>query len=106
MCFCVIGSYEFTISEDLGIGKPGGRVKANDRDIGENAKSTYSIIAGDEKDVFEIVTDSQTQEGILTLKKVRRISFLFQTEGIFKCQLFLMTEVQSKMHSEKCIFRH
>ncbi|MCJ8747188.1 hypothetical protein PDJAM_G00150520 [Pangasius djambal] len=63
------GSYEFTISEDLGIGKPGGRVKANDRDIGENAKSTYSIIAGDEKDVFEIVTDSQTQEGILTLKK-------------------------------------
>ncbi|KAI5630225.1 cadherin-8, partial [Silurus asotus] len=64
------GSYEFTISEDLGIGKPGGRVKANDRDVGENAKSTYSIIAGDEKDVFEIVTDSQTQEGILTLKKI------------------------------------
>ncbi|KAF4090874.1 hypothetical protein AMELA_G00030600 [Ameiurus melas] len=63
------GSYEFTISEDLGMGKPGGRVKANDRDIGENAKSTYSIIAGDEKDVFEIVTDAQTQEGILTLKK-------------------------------------
>ncbi|KAK3509924.1 hypothetical protein QTP70_023172 [Hemibagrus guttatus] len=63
------GSYEFTISEDLGIGKPSGRVKANDRDIGENARSTYSIIAGDEKDVFEIVTDLQTQEGILTLKK-------------------------------------
>ncbi|GAA6100233.1 cadherin-8 isoform X1, partial [Tachysurus ichikawai] len=63
------GSYEFTICEDLGIGKASGRVKANDRDIGENAKSTYSIIAGDEKDVFEIVTDSQTQEGILTLKK-------------------------------------
>lgn len=55
-------------------------MKANDRDIGENAKSTYSIIAGDEKDLFEIVTDSQTQEGILTLKKVKNsllfISFL------------------------------
>uniref|UniRef100_A0A673JQA1 Cadherin-8-like n=1 Tax=Sinocyclocheilus rhinocerous TaxID=307959 RepID=A0A673JQA1_9TELE len=63
------GSYEFTIAEDLGIGKPGGRVKANDRDIGENAKSTYSIIGGDERDVFEIVTDAQTQEGILRLKK-------------------------------------
>ncbi|XP_076856589.1 cadherin-8 isoform X2 [Brachyhypopomus gauderio] len=63
------GTYEFTIPEDLGIGKPGGRVKANDRDIGDNAKSTYSIIGGDERDVFEIVTDSQTQEGILTLKK-------------------------------------
>ncbi|TRY99150.1 hypothetical protein DNTS_001844 [Danionella cerebrum] len=63
------GSYEFQIPEDLGIGKPGGRVKANDRDIGENAKSTYSIIGGDEKDVFEIVTDAQSQEGILRLKK-------------------------------------
>ncbi|XP_051991493.1 cadherin-8-like isoform X1 [Xyrauchen texanus] len=63
------GSYEFNIPEDLGIGRPGGRVKANDRDIGENAKSTYSIIGGDERDVFEIVNDAQTQEGILRLKK-------------------------------------
>ncbi|XP_067294093.1 cadherin-8 [Pseudorasbora parva] len=63
------GSYEFNIPEDLGIGKPGGKVKANDRDIGENAKSTYTIIGGDERDVFEIVTDAQTQEGILRLKK-------------------------------------
>uniref|UniRef100_W5KKG7 Cadherin 8 n=1 Tax=Astyanax mexicanus TaxID=7994 RepID=W5KKG7_ASTMX len=61
--------YEFTIPEDLGIGKPGGRVKASDRDIGENAKSTYRIIGGDERDVFEIITDGQTQEGILTLKR-------------------------------------
>lgn len=65
------GSYEFNILEDLVIEKPGGRVKANDRDIGENAKSTYSIISGDERAVFEIVTDAQTQEGILRLKKVR-----------------------------------
>ncbi|XP_056606402.1 cadherin-8 [Triplophysa dalaica] len=63
------GSYEFNILEDLVIEKPGGRVKANDRDIGENAKSTYSIISGDERAVFEIVTDAQTQEGILRLKK-------------------------------------
>uniref|UniRef100_A0A4W5MJZ2 Cadherin 8 n=1 Tax=Hucho hucho TaxID=62062 RepID=A0A4W5MJZ2_9TELE len=61
--------YEFVIPEELGIGKPGGKVKANDRDIGENAKSTYNIIDGDEKDVFEITTDAQTQEGILRLKK-------------------------------------
>ncbi|XP_055755178.1 cadherin-8-like isoform X3 [Salvelinus fontinalis] len=63
------GLYEFVIPEDLGIGKPGGKVKANDRDIGENAKSTYNIIDGDERDVFEITTDAQTQEGILRLKK-------------------------------------
>ncbi|CAB1430890.1 unnamed protein product, partial [Pleuronectes platessa] len=61
--------YEFTIPENLPLGKMGGKVKANDRDIGENAKSTYSIIEGDEQGTFEIVTDAQTQEGILRLKK-------------------------------------
>lgn len=65
------GLYEFVIPEDLPLGKTGGMVKANDRDIGENAKSTYSIIDGDEQGMFEIVTDAQTQEGILRLKKVR-----------------------------------
>lgn len=59
------------IPEDLPIEKMGGKVKANDRDIGENAKSTYSIVEGDEQGVFEVVTDSQSQEGILRLKKVR-----------------------------------
>uniref|UniRef100_A0AAQ4NT00 Cadherin domain-containing protein n=1 Tax=Gasterosteus aculeatus aculeatus TaxID=481459 RepID=A0AAQ4NT00_GASAC len=61
--------YEFVIPEDLPVGKMGGKVKANDRDIGENSKSTYSIIEGDDQGMFEIVTDGQTQEGILRLKK-------------------------------------
>ncbi|XP_069029740.1 cadherin-8 isoform X1 [Embiotoca jacksoni] len=61
--------YEFVIPEDLQIGKMGGKVKANDRDIGENGKSTYNIIEGDDQGMFEIVTDTQTQEGILQLKK-------------------------------------
>ncbi|XP_036390689.1 cadherin-8-like isoform X1 [Megalops cyprinoides] len=61
--------YEFVIPEDLGIGKAGGRVKANDRDKGENARSTYSIIDGDERDAFEIMTDPQTQEGVICLRK-------------------------------------
>ncbi|KAM3625469.1 uncharacterized protein V6R79_012523 [Siganus canaliculatus] len=61
--------YEFVIPEDLPLGKMGGKVKANDRDIGENSKSTYSILEGDDQGVFEIVTDGQTQEGILRLKK-------------------------------------
>lgn len=49
----------------------GGKVKANDRDIGENAKSTYNVIEGNDQGMFEIVTDAQTQEGILRLKKVQ-----------------------------------
>ncbi|XP_006641431.2 cadherin-8 [Lepisosteus oculatus] len=61
--------YHFSIPENLAVGNAGGRVKANDRDIGENAKSSYSIIEGDGIDVFEITTDPQTQDGILRLKK-------------------------------------
>lgn len=63
--------YEFVIPEDLPIGKMGGKVKANDRDIGENSKSTYSIVEGDEQGMFEIFTDTQAQEGILRLKRVK-----------------------------------
>uniref|UniRef100_A0A7N8WUW4 Cadherin 8 n=1 Tax=Mastacembelus armatus TaxID=205130 RepID=A0A7N8WUW4_9TELE len=57
------------VYKNLPTGKMGGKVKANDRDIGENAKSTYNILEGDEQGMFEITTDTQTQEGILRLKR-------------------------------------
>lgn len=62
----------------------GGKVKANDRDTGENAKSTYNVIEGNDQGVFEIITDAQTQEGILRLKKVR-----LQKLEVASCFLFL-----------------
>ncbi|RXM35835.1 Cadherin-8 [Acipenser ruthenus] len=65
----VSGLYHFSIPEDITLSDAVGRVKANDRDIGENARSAYDIIDGDGIDVFEITTDPQTQEGILRLKK-------------------------------------
>lgn len=77
--------YEFVIPEDLPTGKMGGKVKANDRDTGENSKSTYGIVEGDDQGVFEIITDTQTQEGILRLKKVsssRNSSALLATLGV------------------------
>uniref|UniRef100_H2ZV32 Cadherin 8 n=1 Tax=Latimeria chalumnae TaxID=7897 RepID=H2ZV32_LATCH len=61
--------YHFSVPEDIALGEPIGRVKANDRDIGENARSSYDIIDGDRMDIFEIITEPQTQEGIIRLKK-------------------------------------
>ncbi|XP_006129446.1 cadherin-8 isoform X1 [Pelodiscus sinensis] len=61
--------YHFSVMEDIALGEPIGRVKANDLDIGENAKSSYDIIEGDGMDIFEITTDAQTQEGIIRLRK-------------------------------------
>lgn len=62
--------YHFSVLEDIAVGEAIGRVKANDLDIGENAKSSYDIIEGDGMDIFEITSDSQTQEGIIRLRKV------------------------------------
>ncbi|NXH28846.1 CADH8 protein, partial [Myiagra hebetior] len=61
--------YHFSVMEDVALGEPIGRVKANDLDIGENAKSSYDIIEGDGMDLFEITTDAQTQDGIIRVRK-------------------------------------
>ncbi|XP_053555545.1 cadherin-8 [Bombina bombina] len=61
--------YQFIVPEDIAIGDAIGRVKANDRDIGENAKSSFDIIDGDGRDMFEVTTDSPTQDGLIRLRK-------------------------------------
>ncbi|XP_032302951.1 cadherin-8 isoform X1 [Coturnix japonica] len=61
--------YHFSVMEDVALGEPIGRVKANDLDIGENAKSSYDIIEGDGMDIFEITTDAQTQDGVIRVRK-------------------------------------
>ncbi|XP_075045101.1 cadherin-8 [Mixophyes fleayi] len=64
-----MSQYQFVVPEDIAIGDALGRVKANDRDTGDNAKSSFDIIDGDGRDMFEIVTDSQTQDGVIRLRK-------------------------------------
>ncbi|XP_048828019.1 cadherin-11-like isoform X1 [Brienomyrus brachyistius] len=61
--------YSMSISEDKVPGEEVGRLKAKDPDLGENGLVTYSLIEGNSMDVFEIVTDSRTQEGIIKLQK-------------------------------------
>lgn len=43
-----------------------------DADIGRNAEMDYTVVGGDGLDVFDISTDRNTQEGILSVKKVQR----------------------------------
>ncbi|KAM9228085.1 cadherin-8 [Leptosomus discolor] len=61
--------YHFSVMEDVALGEQIGRVKANDLDTGENAKSSYDIIEGDGMDIFEITTDAQTQDGVIRVRK-------------------------------------
>uniref|UniRef100_A0A670ZTH6 Cadherin domain-containing protein n=1 Tax=Pseudonaja textilis TaxID=8673 RepID=A0A670ZTH6_PSETE len=85
-------TYQFISLESAPLGTSLGRIKANDPDVGENAAIEYSIAAGDGSDMFDIITDKDTQEGILTVKKVyfplcllldlalQVLDFLFQLE--------------------------
>ncbi|NXY20881.1 CAD19 protein, partial [Atrichornis clamosus] len=60
--------YHMSVSEEAPVGTSVGKVFAEDSDIGENAAMEY-FIEGDSSDVFDIVTNNETQEGIVLLKK-------------------------------------
>ncbi|GAB1285335.1 Cadherin 19, type 2 [Apodemus speciosus] len=62
------GFYRFTISESAPSGTSIGKIMAYDDDIGENAEMEYSLEDDDSK-TFDIIIDSETQEGIVILKK-------------------------------------
>ncbi|XP_047904367.2 cadherin-10 isoform X2 [Anser cygnoides] len=57
------------IPESSPVGTAIGSVKATDADTGKNAEVEYRIIDGDGTDMFEIVTQKDTQEGIITVRK-------------------------------------
>ncbi|XP_065730294.1 cadherin-10 isoform X1 [Phocoena phocoena] len=57
------------VLESSPVGTSIGSVKATDADTGENAEVEYRIIDGDGTDMFDIRTEKDTQEGIITVKK-------------------------------------
>ncbi|XP_021244136.1 cadherin-9 isoform X2 [Numida meleagris] len=77
-------TYQFSSPESAPPGTPLGRIKANDPDLGENAEIEYSISNGDGSDMFDIVTDKDTQEGIITVKKLdfeKKILYTLRVEA-------------------------
>lgn len=61
-----------SVSEDKVSGEEVGRLKAKDPDLGENGLVSYRFIEGDGMTVFEITTDTDTREGVIKLRKVKR----------------------------------
>ncbi|XP_074239380.1 cadherin-19 isoform X2 [Saimiri boliviensis] len=60
--------YRLSVSESAPTGTSIGRIMAYDNDIGENAEMEYSI-EEDDSQTFDIITNNETQEGIVILKK-------------------------------------
>uniref|UniRef100_A0A8C9XE27 Cadherin 6 n=1 Tax=Sander lucioperca TaxID=283035 RepID=A0A8C9XE27_SANLU len=61
--------YQFRVPESSVSGTPVGRILATDRDIGMNAEMYFTIVSGDGMDMFDISTDKDTQEGVITVSK-------------------------------------
>uniref|UniRef100_A0A3B5A195 Cadherin-6-like n=1 Tax=Stegastes partitus TaxID=144197 RepID=A0A3B5A195_9TELE len=61
--------YQFRVPESSKSGSPVGRIQATDRDIGRNAEMYFTIVSGDGMDMFDISTDKDTQDGVITVSK-------------------------------------
>lgn len=62
--------YQFTVPESALILSVVAKIKAVDLDLGQNAEMDYKILDGDEVGTFGIITDPDTQEGLIILHTV------------------------------------
>lgn len=62
-------TYHLSVSESSPTGTAVGHIKAVDADIGRNAEVRYRISDGDEMNMFDIITEKTTQDGVLTIRK-------------------------------------
>lgn len=63
-------SYQFSVPESERVSAVVAKIRAVDLDVGPNADMDYRILDGDSLGTFSIITDSNTQEGLITLHKV------------------------------------
>ncbi|KAK0152389.1 Cadherin-7 [Merluccius polli] len=61
--------YTFGVREDAAVGATVGRVKADDGDVGLNARMNYTLQDLEESQTFTIQLDPDTQEGLILLAK-------------------------------------
>ncbi|TKS80410.1 Cadherin-12 Precursor [Collichthys lucidus] len=61
--------FHLRVPESALVGSAVGRIRAHDLDAGRNAEVDYAIVPGDEGNMFDIISDGQTQDGVVVLKK-------------------------------------
>ncbi|XP_061093968.1 cadherin-18-like isoform X2 [Conger conger] len=79
-------NYQLYVPESAQVGKPVGKIKANDEDLGLNAEIKYSITNAEGAAVFSISTDRETREGVISLRKPlnfeRKKTYTLHIEGV------------------------
>ncbi|XP_028283427.1 cadherin-7-like [Parambassis ranga] len=72
-------SYQFSVTESVPVSTVVAKVKALDLDVGPNAEVDYRILDGDGMESFRMLTDPNTQEGLIILSK----SLDFENKSIY-----------------------
>ncbi|KAJ8012034.1 hypothetical protein DPEC_G00064500 [Dallia pectoralis] len=62
-------NYQMYVPESAQIGKPVGKFKAIDKDVGVNAEMRYSITNAEGMEMFSISTDTDQNEGVISLRQ-------------------------------------
>ncbi|GLD61824.1 cadherin-12-like protein, partial [Lates japonicus] len=77
--------FHLRVPESASVGSAVGRIRAHDLDAGSNANVDYAIVPGDEGNMFDIISDDQSQEGVVVLKKTldyeTKKSYTFKVEA-------------------------
>ncbi|XP_071402844.1 cadherin-12-like [Centroberyx affinis] len=77
--------FHLRVPESASVGSAVGRIRAHDLDAGRNAVVDYSIVPGDEGNMFDIISNGQSQEGVIVLKKTldyeTKRSYTFKVEA-------------------------
>lgn len=84
---CSPEMYQFSVSEGAAVGTPVGRVIATDADMGENTDMSYLITDGGE--LFKVTTDIETQEAVVSIKKVELNKEILLCYKYFSCDTFV-----------------
>uniref|UniRef100_A0A3B4EUB6 Cadherin-12 n=1 Tax=Pundamilia nyererei TaxID=303518 RepID=A0A3B4EUB6_9CICH len=78
--------FNLHVPESASLGAAVGRIQAQDLDVGSNARVEYAIVPGDEGNMFDIICNGQSQEGIIVLKKT--LDYETQASYTFKVEAF------------------
>ncbi|XP_045908861.1 cadherin-12-like isoform X2 [Micropterus dolomieu] len=77
--------FHLWVPESASVGSAVGHIQAHDLDAGSNAEVDYAIVPGEEGNMFDIISNSQSHEGVVVLKKTldyeNKKSYTFKVEA-------------------------
>ncbi|XP_049930752.1 cadherin-12-like isoform X3 [Epinephelus moara] len=77
--------FHLRVPESASVGSAVGQIQAHDLDAGSNAEVDFAIVPGDEGNMFDIFSTSESQEGVVILKKTldyeTKKSYTFKVEA-------------------------